>query len=666
METFGLKGDPRTRLDPAWLESARSTVRDTVTHETDTLASTQMTEALVDLFSDKFETATCIIAKLNTLAEALILRPSNRQLFIHLGGPQILVYHMARRIDHRDVQVASCRLISSIPDFDEDTLASIGQTQGVFAVFDTLVRYAKDLEPCLAAMVAMRLLSFSPSNRVLLQDESFLRMLVLLMIEFRADQSLSECVASTIAMVTFGNDWCREKCGELGVIAALSDIMKAHPTCAPVQGQCGLALRNLSWGSKSNCRRASESDCIKLLFDAMVIHSGLQKVVNESLGSLGNMVSTLPKLAELIVQNRPYIDQIFTELLYFANDSCLSDKACTLLLLLCEHDMIAERVGIRVVSQSCIKMNGPSSIAAALQNACAEKNKEVVARFGKLIRVLSLCDCFRESVGKSRTLPVLLDALSKEAVNEKVVLPILEGLEGMLSGNDGSKRMFTELDGAGKIIEVMQANVTHEKVIMQCCKVLDNASDGQETTAEELMKSKEKAIKAVMEAMANFAQSAQVQEFACSMLIKVASISTADASKMVQIGVRNSVEAARSFHGGNPAVESLANQLLSLLQDPKSTRASRGSARGTASARLRSRSRTVGQMDRARSRAEKSRSPERMLKVGRRALLAAQKSESAVKEDGDGPGIGSNGNPPATVYVKRATRKTMLLDTVYE
>eukprot|EP00173_Palmaria_palmata_P000690 Plantae.Rhodophyta-Palmaria_palmata.ctg13376.p1 GENE.Plantae.Rhodophyta-Palmaria_palmata.ctg13376~~Plantae.Rhodophyta-Palmaria_palmata.ctg13376.p1 ORF type:complete len:258 (-),score=37.84 Plantae.Rhodophyta-Palmaria_palmata.ctg13376:287-958(-) len=186
-----------------------------------------------------------------------------------------------------------------------------------------------------------------------------------------------------------------------------------------------------------------------------------------------------------------------------------------------------------------------------------------------------------------------------------------------------------------------------------CCRLLDNISNGQFEATASNMTCRNEAMRSVVAAMILYPQSASLQEHACSVMIKVAATSQTDSDELCNLGARPVVEKARQEHSGNPAVESLANQLLTLLFPSGSDgREGRGQTpQGSSSSRLRSRSRTIQTGQRSRSRMDRSKSREKKRGPAMGTLAAVDENSS-----GDGNIVGA-GKPKRSAGSKPESRK---------
>jgi hypothetical protein len=161
--------------------------------------------------------------------------------------------------------------------------------------------------------------------------------------------------------------------------------------------------------------------------------------------------------------------------------------------------------------------------------------------------------------------------------------------------------------------------------------VLDNVSNGQFEATAEKMKNRKGAMKSVLASMISFPTTQSFGNTVVMSWSMLQETSHQDAGQLVDMGENPAVEKARAVHKGKPAVESLVNQLLTLLVPSDSSRTARGqTGRGNSSARLRSRSRTIENGTRSRSILGRSKSP---VKKRGTVLESVNKSPSAFDEE---------------------------------
>lgn len=555
---------------------------------------------------------------------------ANRVQFRTLGCIPLLVHHMAKNISNMEIQMTCCHVITSISDRDEAAQKEIGEREGIEAILDVLHKFEDQPQVCRAAFASLRGLTLVEHNRTVMVESGVLGCIISVLKNFMEDENLVETAVATIARVVFGSNETREAFGALGGILLITYALQRYESSSSIQAEAALAIRNLGFECHANQNRMNEANTIDVLFQGLRNHIHDYLVTNQILAAIGNMIAKDCVVKKRILLKKTYVAQIFRSLTAFAMDCSLSCKICSMLLLLCAYDPFSDRCNVRKVSVCCAVEDGCSAIVTAME-AALENELPLLGKLARLTNELCIDEGFRRKMGEASALRVLLNSFTG-GENTDVLQDVLVCLGALLSGNDDNKRKFSQIGGHPSVLTVMNKHATIEPLIENCCKLFDIGADGQNVTSGELLSRKEEDVAAVVKAMKEFPKNARIQEYSCSLLIKIAAISEEDSSHMVKTGVRDSVEMARTMHSGNTAVESLANQLLSLLGENRAVRRGRGSAAGatgSSSARLRSRSRTIG--NRTRSRQGSSKSPirgDRVLEAGRRAMLSAKATSS--------------------------------------
>lgn len=600
----------------------------------------------------------------------------DREVFRSIGLIPLMVHKMAIHPSHIELQLVAFNVLKMLAENDQSVQTEISQREGIEAIFDTLTAHQDNLDVATCSVSLIKLLALEPDNRSRLFNSTRLQILLSVTKRFIEDEQLVQSASSCFAALVFGSSDIRQTLGTLGAVETLSEVLRVHITSQSAQFEVTLALRNLMWKCPSNHEAALGANTITILFDSLSCHASHPGISEQILGALGNMISSSSNIRYILLRQKALVQRLFVHL---SLESCLADQTdiiCSILINLSDEKMQTERVCPRIVSKYCLETDGAAFLAAALKRARDGKWLNAMIKIARIIHLLSISEEFRAAVGHAGVISTYLDARTENDTfnNPRVVFSMLESLISILSGSDANKRKFSNLNGLSITITLMQKGAKDNELTKLCTKLLDNASDGQQATAQELVKNKESVISAVITAMADFPDCPHIQEYACSLLVKIAGISQGDAAYLSRVGARNAVEMARCRHLGNPTVESLANQLLSVLVDD-ATRFSRenNSLRGNASLRLRSRSRTVQATNRARSRTKKSRSPCRMLKDGRRAMMAARLRNGQSCTNGDGTNTSVQSGPDqgtkdtTTVISSRCvSRRRIGLEPVYE
>lgn len=458
-------------------------------------------------------------------------------------------------------------------------------------------------------------------------EHALLQVIVAALRDHCTDEKLVEDASAMLASVVYGNEAARGEFGKLGGIQVLTETLRAHRLSGNVHLCSGHALRNLAFASDANIACMLEAGTIQVLFQGMEDNPETVDVLKQHLAAVGNMVSHNAKAKVTVLENEGYIKLLFTVFATYAEDELLTLKISSTLRHLCEKDGQADRASTHTVSNVCVNVNGASAIVLAFKAALDSKNHPLLSGLASFISLLSWASDFRQSAGTANVLPILLQCLNLDDTTETLTSDVMEAMSSLLAGNDENKLQFKKLEGLQNVVQSMTKHAQSLSIAEKACKVLDIAIDGQNVTTTELLEDRITPAEAVKVAMLNFPQEAQLQEYSCSMLIKIASISVKDTSKLNRCGIMTPVQMAVETHASNPAVCSLGNQLLALLRSDRYGRSSTRE-RNAAGSRFRSRSRTLG--ERSHSRTNRSKSPvrDRCLTTGRLALLNAKEAQN--------------------------------------
>lgn len=289
----------------------------------------------------------------------------------------------------------------------------------------------------------------------------------------------------------------------------------------------------------------------------------------------------------------------------------------------------AEREYAASVAEVCVAGSGAGAVKESLQAAVECAGVPDVEPFARLVALLCVSAEFRRRAGELGVQAVLLYALRVERTGGLTVA-LFCAVAGLLAGCDGNKRLFCGSGGVEVVMARMSEHGGDAAVVEQGCKVLDLAADGQNVTTDMLLEDRITPAEYVKQAMLNHPDVARLQEYGCSLLIKIASVSESDTAQLNRCGVMTAVEVAILKHGADASVASLGNQLLALL---KSDRYGRSTTRERSAdgSRFRSRSRTLGERSRSKKNRSASPSRDRKFSAGRLAMLQAKAG---------GPGMG--------------------------
>ncbi|KAI0557155.1 Armadillo-like helical domain containing protein [Gracilaria domingensis] len=503
-------------------------------------------------------------------------------------------------------------------------------TRSIHEIIQGIHNYRNNLLACLPYITELCSLAPNADNRVVMASHGILKDLCCTLKNFSEDEALVSHVACLIASLVFQDDAGREEFGAQLGPTILTQVMRKHLQSVTVQMSVVRALRNAVWNSEVNCEQMRNSKGLHVLFQLMTLHSNHHALLEEILACICNIVSLDSNTKEEILTTPWYLDELMSQWQSNIENSDVVNLIGLILVNLTSGESHLGRTGIKIVVQAYGKLQGLDTLCVSLKKAVSLQDESMIATLAKLTYFLGYAEEFRAIICQSSCLCHFLNALGPITGSTGTLLSILQAIESLLSGEDFAKKKFNDvndLNGVLVIIGVMEKHKSDELVTETCCRILDNAADGQLYTADKLVRNRELLGKAVITAMADYPKNALIQEHACLLLIKITSTHASAGELLMRLGAKNVVDMAKHSHNSHPSISSLANHLLTLLAKRSSSREGRRMTDGpkNASSRLRSRSRTIDHSGRSRSRAERNRSPVNMLLSGRRALEAAQK-----------------------------------------
>lgn len=625
----------RCRLTQAWAAKYVAEVEAYIAKSEDE-QETSIVKAVKEFLAQVYEDDPEMHAQQVIRISKAVEKNAGAKTFVLLSGCIALISHiMAVHRSSAKVQTSGCHLLELVAEDSDQIQNRIGGWEGIDAVLDAMTTHIDNVEVQTAASGALRTLTWAERNRETMLRHGAMQDLVQSMTTHLENAKLQEHVSGTIAHVVFGNHDSKKLCGTVGGVKAILDAMHKHPDVVSLQAQCCFALRNLSWDCKENHALMHEIKASDLIADAMRRHPRIPGIQDQGLAALSNLLfRDVMTYEESLEESSNASKQglgdhslqglAFSALQSFSKNISIVRHAQSLLINLCDQlrtDHSKELQGIATHPNAAKLICKTAYIEGAVV--------EIPKNASKLMKVMCPVDDFLVGVRENGGLEVLLLALDifvEGHPNDAAV--IIEGLNAACSGSDESKSMFNKLGGVGKVAAHMLKVPKCEKFQERCCALLDIVSNGQFEATAINMENRPDAIRSVLAAMVIYIDSASLQEHGCSVMIKVAAASESDSNELCEVGAKPVVEKARSTHHGNPAVESLANQLLTLLvPNGDTSREGRGvTPRGNASSRLRSRSRTVQTAQRSRSRMDRSKSRDKG--KGRGIGLAAVDEDS--------------------------------------
>lgn len=532
--------------------------------------------------------------------------------------------------------------------------------------------YPGDLATNLASIETLCSLAFQSENRKIMASHRLTQLLCERIYTFGRDEAFARNASCLISMMLFQDNASREEFARNNGIVALKNVLRCHSTSVHVIQNTIRALRNATWTSDMNCQAVMESKSLSVLLEQLSFHSNNHEVANEILACLGNMIYTSSVIREVMLSNPLYRTTLLHELAVIVGKAGHADLVCTMLIHLANHDVPQERCSLENPVLRLVEVQGLDDIASIFEKAFRSQVEQELLIYCNLTKLLSLSTEFKSSVAGSAWFRNLLQVLDRSRQSAVVLIAVLETIASVISGNDKSKRAFNELDDMDAqliVIGVMKEKMLDEAVVLECCRVLVIAMECQVYSCADVVRNKEIIGKATAGAMADHGQNVLIQEKGCLILIKLANHNVSYSNYLLRLGVENLVEMAKYSHPAHPALEPVSNQLLTLLRSNPSRGQGPGNVRKTASMRLRSRSRTIEQGPRARSRAGRSRSPNRMLMNGRKAFDAARKKIGEATAKGGDSFLGNSSDPAAVsplIRSRGSDRKKMTLEPVLE
>lgn len=600
--------------------------------------------------------------------------------FMKLSAIGLVIHCMAVRRKSPDVQAACCAVLAEVADEDEDCQREIVDREGVQVVLDALNEYGQVLEIQRSGFTVLRGLTLVELGRKEMWTNGVLDLLVeVLKHPLQRDELLIERVIAVAGRVVYESYASREKLGQLGIIELITAYMEEFGSSVAILMEAGLALRNLAYKCVANHDRMNESDSMDCLFRGLGRHIHNDLVAHQLLAAVSNMVSMDNVAKKRVLVKKAYVELLFKTLQMYARDTAMCRKIWAILIHLCAYDPFGDRASVNMVASSCVheQIKAAPAIVESISNAVEENDIRLFVKMTRLVEQLCIFEPFRREVGEAGILDTLLLFLGAKGATDEQIHAVLDCVAGCLSGMDSNKVKFRQLKGSAVVLQVMAENGENIETNEKCIKLLDISIGGQNVYTKDLVQGKHELIVALMGAMARFRPCHRIQEFGLAALVKIACENEEDAAFMVQRGFRMHVEATVTAHTGKPAVESLGNQLLSLLVDKNAGRIGRNQmvgSSGTSVARRMSRSRNVGDRARARSRSRRSASPKRCdrnFEAGRRAVLAAKVAENVHVERQDAcslpMGVMANGGGGRSERrSNRATKPNLVMETIQE
>jgi hypothetical protein len=612
------------RSSEAWLTQSRTALAEKFDHPSAETKSELLLsfDAMINGVSKPIDQAQSI----RKVAEFVKNDGALRKVIRESGALALVIHIMALFCSgDADMQVAGCELLVLVSEDNNEAQQAMVALEAVEAVLDGMGAHPSSAEVQTWGPRALRALAWGYCNRQTMIRHGAISDLIAAMRNHPSVAGVQEHVASTIAQIVYGSSESKLLVGTTGGIQLILSAMRIHPRNMNLQGQCCFALRNLSWESPENHVLMHEYGADALLISALESFPRVPGVQDQALAALGNLMFHDEQTFRITIEGRDSItlhNALFSALRTFPHSSSITSNAFSLLINMCE---LSKTDRIRHLRRIATTPDIVRLLCKPIQDQ-STRTIESVTQVSALIISLSVVGEFQNSLRGAKVIELLLSCIKQFVQKDPSQCGIiLDALHSALSGNDESKKLFNQIGGVAALSEMMTEAYSTELLEEKACIVLDNVSNGQFEATAEKMSNRKEAMKSVLTSMINFPANNKLQESGCSVMIKVAATSAQDAAQLIDMGAGPVVEKARLAHKGNPAVESLANQLLTLLVPSDGTRNTRGQAlRGNAGVRLRSRSRTVEKGARSRSSMGRSKSP-----VKKRGMLLESVDENA-------------------------------------
>lgn len=467
------------------------------------------------------------------------------------------------------IQTVMSDIIAEVSANIRSQQRSIAETKHIETNIQALRDHLSDPCSCSSAMSLLFKLARTSVNRTRMKSFGILQLLCEILNRHCNHQPLMHHATLLAAILVFRDDSTRTEFAKRGGVEALTFILRTRPQSVIVLRNAAMALRNVVCGSDSNSQHALRAETVQTLCSRLGENVGGLELENELLACLGNIVFASHAARGEILSKNMLVNQIVSKLATYKEDCKLADKAGVILIQLVRHDTSPERASLRTVANTCKTQSCFKSFSLILQNAFDCKNKAVIETYAHLIRLLCISNEFRAGLNKSNCLGQLVKGLDVQVENSSVVISILKTIDTILSGDDKAKQNLYELEHPNGIIQIARAMTKRkadENFIAACCRVLDNAAHGRNTT-DEFINSKDWIAKAVVTAMKDFPHSIVIQEYSCLLLMKIAGSSRSHSSKLLAFGIKNLVEAARNIHSRSSSMQMLTGELMRVIAD---------------------------------------------------------------------------------------------------
>lgn len=685
------------RLSSTWLEKfttcldQRSTQPLTSDHISSLLTSDDIPALLCAIGTPNFKSDSNKLQILTRLCNVLQDSPDSRHQFLHAGGLPILVHFVVINPDDPTAHTIAYRAIAAISDHNGTPVQALIASEVIEVVCESCTKFNDNSTFVRTAVVIFKILS---SYEVLRKHMQTYTVIVSLFEIFKhlmcSDPKLDSaplCIAtlmSIIASLVYQSSVCRVIVEENSFILLILHAMEKYKLSEDVQYCGALAIKNSIYQCPSNVRCFLDGKGLDVMFSNIAAYPESKPVLRHSVGTILNTVMSSDDAKKAILLKEDFLIGLCNAFITETIDLDVAYPFISVWVYLCEYDVGTDRIGVSNVANSVIKTGATTMIHECLRFSHESRKADLFLDICHLKNLLLLVGSFRQPKDKASikrfedSVGIFMEALETFKDAHHMTVPILQILEDTMSGHDDCKIKFNQVSGISKIVSVMRQNRRNAVVNDKCCKVLDTAAEGQ-LAISAIVEGKEAMCAAIMTCMADFSDNASVIDHACSLLIKIAVRSKADANRLVEAGARNMVQMAQMKHQGNAVVESLTNQLMALLADvgTENRAGQMIGPRGTAGQRMRSRSRTIEDPSSVRTRANLSKSPVRVGKSegSHVARESRDPTRTLRRRDLGRPDNGGENDSEdqvsrsvvtSRVRVRRATRQKMTLEPVYE
>lgn len=593
-----------------------------------------------------------------------------------LGAIGMLKYVLVKQIDNMEVHAATFEVLSRAVEVNTECQEEAVDKGIIETIVESVRKWPAKLPVVESAFRLLKALTLIKFGREQMVEKGVLELLVdTLKSEAGKHTTTLAYVLATTGRVVFGSYEIKMKLCHLNVIEPITSRMSELMSCSDVMVEAGLALRNLAYECVPNHDRMTDVNTFSVLFEGLKLYKRNRIVLDQVLAAIANMVAMDDEAEKRVTITKVNVMELFDTLKIYSKDWEVCRKVGAVFIHMCSHDKsIGEHTRKLLIATTCLNkdVSACPAFVDAIENADNVNDMRLFVKMTRICEYLCISEKFRKEIGNAGIFNVYLNFLKKGTHEEHEADAVMSCFASILSGQDSNKVKFKELEGLTPVLKILCHPSTSEVLATNSVKVIDVAIAGQNVSIKDLIDPgiKTEVVSTVLSTLSRYRICQRIQEIAVSSLVKIASEGIETASTISRLGAYTQIEATLAAHKGNPGVESLSNQLLSMLAERKGGRMGRCTASGSggnASARRMSRSRNVGNRAMARN-GGKSLSPRR----GNRDLTSGRRESSAAGRIGFGKGMGainecSKSNSQGSSRSKlKARRERIGLETIEE